>query len=319
MTVKRDILKNFLKNGEQPLKPFVFPMIFGVAAKAEGLPPETFLLNATKLSNALRRIYQYHSYDCILTYFCNHLEEELVGCRVDRSSYPPSVQSFGGSAAFPVITDVDALPYGAIVKDVIQRLKIVIQGQQLLAGAILGPMKLASFVSDKGSEPDLETTALAILKLSQWLCQAGMDVIFFVEDVPPHRSDLFEEWWKNFYQIAKVIVFHEVLPVLMISTAEKTELDAIMEHVKGFLPCFICDDVETFSGTLDGLTLKEPFGIAVGLDTLLSPDVKGLKGIVAEHRDKITLLTTSGEIPYDGFEPGVLQEVADALKNILQV
>ena len=92
---KTELLKDFVKKGEVPSKPFVLPMIFSVAAKAEGIAPEQFLLNATKLSNTLKRVYQYYRYDGILAYCRNHLESEILGCTVDRSCFPARISMQG--------------------------------------------------------------------------------------------------------------------------------------------------------------------------------------------------------------------------------
>ncbi|HDM75336.1 MAG TPA: hypothetical protein ENG51_02575 [Deltaproteobacteria bacterium] len=314
---KREVIKEFLKNGEKPSRPLVFPMIFSISAEAEGMSPATFVLDATKLSNALRRIYQYHSYDCILCYFCNYLEIEIMGASVDRSAYPPTVRSLPQNLSSQAIIEADDLAYGRIVKDVIQRLRILVGERQLLVSAILGPMKLMSALSKNVSDTDLESTAFGVQKLAQWFCQAGIDIIFFMEDVPFNQSGLFDEWLWNFNQIVKLIVFHEVLPVLMVDVNRAAdEVKSLIKSVKSFLPCFICDDIESFSRSLDIIRPTTPFGIGLSLQMLLKQDVKDLKRIMRQYSDKIMLLTTSEEIGFDTFRLKDLWTISDLLKNI---
>jgi hypothetical protein len=313
---KTELLKNFVKKGEVPSKPFVLPMIFSVAAKAEGIAPEQFLLNATKLSNTLKRVYQYYRYDGILTYCCNHLESEILGCSVERSCFPAKVSIHVDASPLDEIVRLEELPYAMIAKDVIQRLRITIRDQQLLAVAFDGMMKLASFCFGQTSEAALETASAALLKLGQFFCQAGADIIFFIEDSPVPDGTYPSEWWRNFRQVAKVIIYHEALPVLILRVANGATAKSILLEAEDFLPCLICDDLGLFLQIINELPAGKPFGIGFSLDILLGNDLPQLKDVVRQHKDRVVLLTTSDEIPYERFEPDLLQKVARALDEI---
>ena len=313
---KTELLKAFVKKGEVPSRPFVLPMISSIAAKAEGIAPEQFLLNATKLSNTLKRVYQYYRYDGILSYCCNHLEAEILGCTVERSCFPAAVSLQGDASLCGDVAQIQDLPYAAIAKDVIQRLRITVREQQLLAVALDGMMKLARVCFGQISEATMESASTALLKLGQFFCQAGADIIFFMEDAPALDGTYPIEWWRNFRQVAKVIVYHEALPVLMVKVDNSAAAKTVVLQAEGFLPCFICDDLESFSQIMNKLPTDNPFGIGFKLDTLLGKDLMGLKDAVGQHKDRIVLLTTSDEIPYEGFQPDLLQEVARALDVI---
>ncbi len=318
MKIKKDTIKNFLKGGHMPAKPLVCPIIFHIAAKVEGIAPQEFLMNATKVSNTLRTIAQYHNCDCIFTYFCNHIEEEAVGCVVERSTFPPKIEVLSKSLAYPKASEINKIPYATIVKDIIQRLKIVTRGQSLLAIAIWGPMKLAKFISKTISDYDLEIATLTILNISKWFCQSGVDIIFFIEDESYLQNSLTSDWLYDFHQISKLIAFHEALPVLMVPTYNENGLHTINEYVKGdYLPCFVCENTEKISMLLDNSIITKPVGISIPVETLLDGNLKGFKDIMAKYKNKILLITTSDEIPYDNFEPKKLKEVIKNLKSIL--
>ena len=315
---KKDVLREFLKKGSMPIKPFVFPVIFSISAEVEGMSAPPFLLDATKVSNALRRIYQYHSYDCILCYFCNSLEEEIIGAEVDRSVFPPIVSDLDGNLLSVESFDPDDLKYGRIVKDVIQRLKITVGDRQLLASGFLGPIKLGRRVTENISYTDLEVIASAIQKLAQWFCQSGVDMIIFVEDIPFGKGELFEEWEWNFSQIVKLVIFHEALPVLMIKVADKVEhVKTLLQRVEGLLPCFVCDDIEKFSRALKEIQLESPFGLAFSLELLSSGNTMELRRMIKQYKDRIMLLTTSEEIAFGVHKAKDLQAISDSLNQIM--
>jgi len=316
---KTELLKAFVKKGEVPSKPFVLPMISSIAAKAEGIAPEQFLLNATKLSNTLKRVYQYYRYDGILSYCRNHLEAEILGCTVERSCFPAAVSLQGDASLCGEIAPIEGLPSAAIAKDVIQRLRITVRDQQLLAVAFDGMMRLASFCFGQTSEATLESASAALLKLGQFFCQAGADIIFFIEDGPALDGTYPIEWWRNFHQVTKVIVYHEALPVLMLRVGNGVAARTVMLQAEGFLPCFVCDDLESFSQIMNELPTDKPFGIGFTLDILLGKDLMRLKDAVGQHKDRIVLLTTSDEIPYESFQPDLFQEVARALDEIAKL
>ena len=313
---KTELLKNFVKKGELPSRPFILPMICTIAAKAEGVSPEQFLLNATKLSNTLKRVYQYYKYDGILTYCCNHVESEILGCSVERSCFPAKVSIQGNASPLDEIVPIEKLPYAMIAKDIVQRLRITVRDQQLLSVAFSGMMKLASRCFRQTSEDALESASTALLKLSQFFCQAGADIVFFMEDSPAPDGTYPGEWWRNFRQVAKVITYHEALPVVVLRVGNGEAAKNVLLQAKDFLPCFVCDDLRSFLQISDELPAGKPFGIGFSLDILLGDNLAQLKDAAGRHKDRVVLITTSDEIPYDMFEPDLLQKVARALDEI---
>jgi hypothetical protein len=313
---KTELLKNFVKKGELPSRPFILPMICTIAAKAEGVSPEQFLLNATKLSNTLKRVYQYYKYDGILTYCCNHVESEILGCSIERSCFPAKVSIQGNASPLDEIVPIEKLPYAMIAKDVVQRLRITVRDQQLLSVAFSGMMKLASRCFRQTSEDALESASTALLKLSQFFCQAGADIVFFMEDSPAPDGTYPGEWWRNFRQVAKVITYHEALPVVVLRVGNGEAAKNVLLQAEDFLPCFVCDDLRSFLQISDELPAGKPFGIGFSLDILLGDNLAQLKDAAGRHKDRVVLITTSDEIPYDMFEPDLLQKVARALDEI---
>jgi hypothetical protein len=67
------------------------------------------------------------------------------------------------------------------------------------------------------------------------------------------------------------------------------------------------------------LPVGKPFGVGFSLDMLLGKDLPRLKEAVGQRKDSIVLLTTSDEIPYERFQPDLLQEVARALDDISKI
>jgi len=313
---KTELLKNFVKKGELPSRPFVLPMICTIAAKAEGVSPEQFLLNATKLSNTLKRVYQYYKYDGILTYCCNHVESEILGCSVERSCFPAKVSIQGDASPLDEIFPIEKLPYAMIAKDVVQRLRITVRDQQLLSVAFSGMMKLAGRCFGQTSEDALESASTALLKLSQFFCQAGADLVFFIEDNPASDGTYPGEWWRNFRQVAKVVTYHEALPVVVLRVGNGEAAKNVLLQTEDFIPCFVCDDLGSFVQIIDELPAGKPFGIGFSLDILLGDNLAQLKDAVGRHKDRVVLITTSDEIPYDRFEPDLLQKVGCALDEI---
>jgi len=313
---KTELLKNFVKKGEAPPKPFVLPMICTVAAKAEGVAPEQFLLNATKLSNTLKRVYQYYRYDGILAYCCNHVESEVLGCSVERQCFPTKVTVQGDASPLDDIIPLEKVPYAMIARDVVQRLRITVRDQQLLSVAFSGMMKLAELCFGQTSDAALESASTALLKLGQFFCQGGANIVFFIEDSPGPDGAYPEEWWRNFRQVAKVITYHEALPAVLMRIDNAEAANSLLVKAEDFLPCFVCDDIGLFEQIMDGLPADRPFGIGFSLDALLGNDLTRLKDAVDRRRDRIVLFTTSEEIPYDRFQPDLLQKVAWVLDEI---
>ena len=299
-----------------PSKPFVLPMIWTIAAKAEGVVPEQFLLNATKLSNTLKRVYQYYRYDGILAYCCNHVESEVLGCSVERSCFPAKVTVQKDASPFGDMVPLEKLPYAMIARDVVQRLRIMVRNQQLLSVTFSGMMKLAKLCFGQTSEAALESASTALLKLGQFFCQGGANIVFFIEDNPDPNSAYPDEWWKNFRQVAKVICYYEALPAVLLRADNSETANNILLQAEDFLPCFVCDEIGSFSQIMGGLPVGRPFGIGFSLDALLGNDLAQLKNAVDRHRDRIVVFTTSEEILYDRFQPDLLQKVARALDEI---
>jgi len=313
---KTELLKNFVKKGEVPPKPFVLPMICTVAAKAEGIAPEQFLLSATKLSNTLKRVYQYYRYDGILAYCCNHVESEVLGCNVERQCFPTKVTVHGDTSPLDDITPLEEVPYAMLARDVVQRLRITVRDQQVLSVALSGMMKLAKLCFGQTSDAALESASTALLKLGQFFCQEGANIVFFIEDSPGPDGAYPEEWWRNFRQVAKVLMYHEALPAVLLGVENAEAANSLLFRAEDFLPCFICDDSGSFVQIMDELLAGKAFGIGFGLDILLSDNLTQLKDAISRHKDRIVLFTSSEEIPYDRFQPDLLQKVSGALDEI---
>ena len=74
----RQAVKELLQ-GIAPSRPLLLPIVFSLGARIENLPLRDFLLNPTKISNALRQIRTHLRSDGVTCYFDPFLEAEALG------------------------------------------------------------------------------------------------------------------------------------------------------------------------------------------------------------------------------------------------
>src|ERR1700739_3517167 len=98
----RSIVKALIE-GKPAARRLFIPLIFTLAAKLEGIPLSNYIANPTKIANSLVAIYQHLRPDGVTCYFDLFLIAESLGCRMNWSTSPPTLEMPGREAALKML------------------------------------------------------------------------------------------------------------------------------------------------------------------------------------------------------------------------
>lgn len=289
------------------------PLIFALAAKLEGVPLASFVVNPTKIANSLLALYQRLRLDGITCYFDLFLIVEALGCRLNWQTDSPALERPSREAALKMIrqppNEVKQRGRLPVALEVTHRVQATLRGGPALVVGLPGPLRLAqqffgqearrapAFGNDWfGSfEPLIEIT----LRVAQAFCLAGVDLLYFDElDVP---VGLLPDWEAATVALWKTVRFHGALPVL--STPQPLRFE---DQSSAPLLC-----LKAAQGEQDPLP-ERPFALALPALGESLPDVSRWMRV-----EQCALVTTDGEIPYQ-LEIQKLEQRVAALRSLLK-
>jgi uroporphyrinogen-III decarboxylase len=306
-----------LLRGQRPFRPLLMPVLFSLGSRLENVPLRDFYSNPTKITNALRQIWNVLKLDGVTCYFDPFLEAEALGCHV--------IWAPNGSRvlADPVFTDVDALRHKLrspervhdggrvrLASEVLQRLKVMLRDEPALVVAVNGPLTLAKQLigEDPGAEglpADLvEYAAEATAAVTKTFAESGADVVLLVENTAARQSqDVRAAWQASMDPIINVARFYEALPVLLWCNASVDIPFTMLDPTWECVPCLLPGNAG--SAAVDWVSGQQRNrGLALPLDSFVREGEEGgdslpaISEIVRQHQP--VLVTSSGDIPVGG-------------------
>lgn len=207
MSTPTTVLQTALASGATERK-LLAPLICAIAGEVEGLAPQAFLRNATKLANTLRDLQRGLNLDVVVPESGSYIELEVLGATLDWNSYPPKLISPIKSTSVP--SDIERRGRLPMLADTITRLKTVLGSRAAIGIALSGPQKLVSVSDGHVSLSDAAELVLAMVRL---VCSKGVNLIWLLEDSSNPPSDL-EEWQIVTTPIFGTIRFYQAVPAL---------------------------------------------------------------------------------------------------------
>jgi hypothetical protein len=314
----RQIVKALLR-GESPRRPLLLPIVFSLGARLEDLALRDFQCNPTKITRALVHIHNFLKVDGLACYFDPFLEAETLGCTLNWQAgesrtltCPPFFSVEDLRRRVGSLDDMSQKGRIPVVRDVLQRLKVMLKDEPALMVGVSGPLALAAQLQGgeglKSPDPELVAFAAeAVATVSENFVESGADVILLAEKIPTTMSAAaWESWHALLDPIINVIRFYEALPVLLINGISAAD-DSIASclAINGDLNCVFCPSpaLAQLNGMQAGGKQGSDFGIAFPasifrLDQADRERVLAAVGKLARDKD-LVLLTTAEEVPVD--------------------
>lgn len=310
----RQILRDLLRGNAPPRALFV-PIVFKLGARVENLPLRAFLSNPTKISNALRQIHGPLRSDGVSCYFDPVLEAEALGGTLEWTSENESpmlrwpAATVQGQLFVGLNSPEDAIKKGRIpvALEVIRRLKMLLREQSLLMVGVTGPLTLAARLTSligpeapmHGNLPEsaLETASSMILQVSKTFAEAGANLVFLREAMPPgFREQGSEDWASMLAEIFNVIRFYEAVPALQIADERAFQgNDGVAARLAA--DCIVCPTLEAvrrLSAEVRGQIQGARLGVALSTENL-GRDDESLNEVIRDLRP--ALVTTADDVP----------------------
>jgi Uroporphyrinogen decarboxylase (URO-D) len=317
----RQMVKALLK-GVVPPRPLFLPIVFSLGSRIENLSLRNFLVNPTKICNALLQIRRHLRADGVTCYFDSLLELEALGCELlwEKEDASPSVRWSPTASAGKLAEDlrpaeqIAAAGHVPVALEVIRRMNAVGNREFLLAAGVAGPFTLAARLTrleqrenlNAGDFSDhaLELAGSALTQISTAFVEAGADLIFIHEEIIPALSAKECAAWSSLLAPAiNTIRFYEALPVLLCTNGRSFAINCDLVLRQPW-ECVVCAPPEGFASCRPaGLAASSiaPIGIAFPLEAFQraasfgEDSVKLISSMISEWR--VAILTTAGEVP----------------------
>jgi len=309
-----ELLKR-IQQGTAPPRPLFLPIVFSHAARIENLPLRAFLANPTKITQAARQIRAHLRSDGLTCYFDPHLEIEALGGTLEwGSSEQPSVRwtrNLVNGDLPEGISTMDEIPSRGrvpVAVEVIRRLKSLVRGEFLLTVGISGPYALAAQLvramrdASGGSEiapGALEVASEAIAPIAKAFLEAGANVVFIREELPP-SAPAFADLASLLATTVNIIRFYEAIPVLLLSSESQYPGPAFQRS----LDCIVCPVLSELSpGILAELGKAAPANLGIAIPvSVIAEGQPSISKFGEDFRRIFTtfqppLITTSGDVP----------------------
>jgi hypothetical protein len=309
----RQILRDLLQRNAPP-RPLFVPIVFKLGARVENLSLRAFLSNPTKISNALRQIHGPLRSDGVSCYFDSLLEAEALGGTLEWATENESPRLRWSAATergrLPpdLATPEDAVKRGRIpvALEVIRRLKMLLRDESLLMVGVTGPLTLAVRLTgllgreapmhEDLPESALEEASSMILQASKTFAEAGANLIFLREEIPPAFNEQgADDWASMLTPIFNVIRFYEALPVLQIAD-ERAFLGNSGVAAQVAPDCVVCprlEAVRNLSAEVRGQIQGARLGVALSTESLDRDE--RLRDVIRDLRP--ALVTTADDVP----------------------
>jgi hypothetical protein len=203
------------RNTGKPHAPLFAPLLYGVAAQIEALPPAEVTADPTRLGKCLVELRRALGTASFVVAAPSAMEAEALGAGVDRQTWPPRVDA---PASMGVIGSADVDDAWARSEalaaslETCKRLSSTQQDEPVLLAALTGPATLLSELLAEGATPAAyEFAGRALSALSRQFAQCGASAILLCERVVPGDA---EAWTAALNTISNIARFHRI-PALL--------------------------------------------------------------------------------------------------------
>jgi acetophenone carboxylase len=200
----------------KPHAPLFAPLLYGVSAQIEALPPGEVVADPTRLGKCLVELRRAVGVAPFVVAAPSAMEAEALGAVVDHDLWPPKIIA---PAAPDVIEQVEfediwlrSEALGASL-ETCKRLAATQQGEPVLLAALTGPASLLAELlgNDVAGAAGWEFAGRALSVLSRQFAQSGVSALLLCERVLP--ADV-AAWSAALNTIANIARFHRI-PALL--------------------------------------------------------------------------------------------------------
>ncbi len=260
-------------------RPLLAPLASAIAGELQGLSPEEFLRDTTKLSNAIRDLSRSLNADVAVAEFGTLWDAQAMGLSLDWSGgFPPRPQ--GELPASPS-ADFENSGRGPVVLEAVRRLSSLLGERAIVSAGVTGPGRLSRLSGGKLSAVEAVDPVLSAVRL---LCEAGARLIWVVEDPePPEEPEALAEAMVPVWQS---IAFYQGTGALHLSGPA----DGWGPVVSSGGPYLACFDPEASPGLAERFRSSGSFGLA------LPPGQPGEAARELASTGRCALLTNDAEL-----------------------
>ena len=201
----------------KPHAPMFAPLLYGVAAQIEALPPAEVTADPTRLGKCLVELRRVTGTAPFVVAAPTAMEAEALGASVDREVWPPRVTAPAPEGVIE-LADFDALwsqsETLAASLETCRRLSTTQQDEPVLLAALTGPASLLAELIGEGasSAAAIEFAGRALAALSRQFAQSGASALLLCERVLP--ADV-AAWSAALNTISNIARFHRI-PALLV-------------------------------------------------------------------------------------------------------
>lgn len=232
-------------------RPLLAPLASAVAGELQGLGPEEFLRDTTKLSNSVRDLARSLNVDVAVAEFGTLWDAEAMGLTLDWSSGMPKP---AGEVPVPPSADFAGSRRGPVVIEAVRRLSGLLGERMIVSSGVTGPVRLSRLSGGKLSAVEAVDLVLSAVRS---LCEAGAKLIWVVEDPEPPEdpealADAMVPVWQS-------IAFYQGTGTLHVAGAA----DGWEPFVAADGPYLTCFDPEASPGLAGRFGSSGSFGLAL--------------------------------------------------------
>lgn len=201
----------------KPHAPLFSPLLYGVAAQIEALPPADVTADPTRLGKCLVELRRVLGTASFIVSAPTAMEAEALGATVDREVWPPKIVDVAPQDVIALTSFDEVWPRSealAASLEITQRLAKTLTGEPVILAALTGPASLLAELlgEDASPGPDAyEFVGRALSALSRQFAQSGASALLICERRLP--SDLVG-WNAALATIANIARFHRI-PALL--------------------------------------------------------------------------------------------------------
>ena len=281
------ILQTALASGATERK-LLAPLICAIAGEVEGLSPQAFLHNATKLANTLRDLQRGLGLNVVVPESGSNIELEALGAKLDWNSYPPKIISNIQSASVP--SDFERRGRLPMLVDTVTRLKTVLGNRVAIGAALNGPQRL---VAATGGEISLSDAAELVLAMVRLVCSKGVNLVWLLEDSANPPSDS-AEWQMVTAPILGTIRFYQAVPALHLPGEADGWLPIVEELGSNAVTCV---DPEKSPGLAAAVSNSGLFG------AIVSPELTDITPVMRQYISSPGCLLLTSDADWSGRVP----------------
>jgi Uroporphyrinogen decarboxylase (URO-D) len=259
-------------------RPLLAPLVSAIAGETQGLGPEEFLRDTTKLSNAVRDLARSLNVDVAVAEFGTLWDAEAMGLPLDWSGGMP--KPAGELPASPTMDFADS-GRSPVVIEAVRRLSSLLGERVIVSAGVTGPARLSRLSGGNLSSGEAVDLVLYAVRS---LCEAGAKLIWVVEDPEPPQEP--EALADAMLPVWSSIAFYQGTGALHVAGAADS-WEPVISSGGPYLACF---DPEASPGLTGRFRSSGSFGLA------LPPGRPGgaAKELVATER--CFLLTNDAEL-----------------------